>query len=94
LGRNAPWVPREKWFTSEAQEWFMARARELSLQKGPPPALLLGRHLLEMGLKPSPLVGHVQRAVYEMQLDGRVGTLEEAKAAARDLIESGAGGRL
>jgi tRNA nucleotidyltransferase (CCA-adding enzyme) len=63
----------------------------LSLEKGPPPALLLGRHLLEMGLKPSPLVGHIQRAVYEMQLDNRVRTLEEAQAAARELIASGAG---
>ncbi|HEX7313367.1 MAG TPA: HD domain-containing protein [Pyrinomonadaceae bacterium] len=94
LGRNAPWVPREKWFTAEAQEWFIERARELSLEKGPPAALLLGRHLLEMGLKPSPLVGEIQRAVYEMQLDNRVRTLEEAKAAALELIESGAGGRL
>lgn len=94
LGRNAPWVPREKWFTAEAQEWFIARARELSLEKGPPAALLLGRHLLEMGLKPSPRVGEIQRAVYEMQLDNRVRTLEEARAAARELIEAEAGGRL
>ena len=89
LGRNAPWVPREKWFDSEAQEWFIARARELSLEKGPPAALLQGRHLLEMGLKPSPLVGQIQRAVYELQLDNRVRTLEEAKEAARELLESG-----
>jgi tRNA nucleotidyltransferase (CCA-adding enzyme) len=95
LGRNAPWVPREKWFDAKAQEWFIARARELSLEKGPPPALLLGRHLLEMGLKPSPRVGEIQRAVYELQLDNRVRTLEEAKAAARRLIEGEDGdGRL
>jgi tRNA nucleotidyltransferase (CCA-adding enzyme) len=86
LGRNAPWVPRERWFDSAAQEWFIERARELSLEKGPPAALLLGRHLLEMGLKPSPLVGEIQRAVYEMQLDNRVRTLEEAKEAARALL--------
>ncbi|MFL6337019.1 MAG: HD domain-containing protein [Pyrinomonadaceae bacterium] len=94
LGRNAPWVPREKWFGSEAQEWFIERARELSLEQGPPPALLLGRHLLELGLKPSPLVGEIQRAVYELQLDNRVRTLEEAKEAARALLESEAGGHL
>ncbi|HEX8294452.1 MAG TPA: HD domain-containing protein [Pyrinomonadaceae bacterium] len=86
LGRNAPWVPRERWFDSDAQEWFIARARELSLEKGPPAALLLGRHLLEMGLRPSPRVGEIQRAVYEMQLDGRVRTLEEAREAARALL--------
>src|SRR5215216_3512715 len=102
LGRNAPWVPRERWFTSEAQEWFIARARELSVERRAPEPILLGRHLLEMGLKPSPLVGHIQRAVYEMQLDNRVRTLEEAKEAACELLKdspagpdgAGGGGRL
>ncbi len=50
LGRNAPWVPRERWYTAEAQEWFIARARELSVETGPPPPLLMGRHLIELGL--------------------------------------------
>jgi tRNA nucleotidyltransferase (CCA-adding enzyme) len=86
LGRNAPWVPRERWFTSDAQEWFVERARELSIERKPPAPILMGRHLLEMGLEPSPLVGEVTRAVYEMQLDNRVRTLEEAKAAARELL--------
>jgi tRNA nucleotidyltransferase (CCA-adding enzyme) len=97
LGRNAPWVPRERWFTSAAQEWFIERARELSIERKPPAPILLGRHLLEMGVEPSPLVGEVTRAVYEMQLDNRVRTLEEAKRAARELLsksgeESGTGG--
>src|SRR6266852_2291935 len=48
LGRNAEWLPREKWYDAEAQEWFIARARELELQEKAPPPLLLGRHLLEM----------------------------------------------
>ena len=86
LGRNAPWVPRERWFTSEVQEWFIARARELFVERRPPAPILMGRHLLEMGLKPSPLVGEITRAVYEMQLDNRVRTLEEALAAARELL--------
>lgn len=87
LGRNAPWVPREKWFNAEAQEWFIARARALAVETRPPAHILMGRHLLEMGLRPSPLVGEVISAVYEMQLDGRVRTLEEAKRAARSLLE-------
>jgi tRNA nucleotidyltransferase (CCA-adding enzyme) len=92
LGRNAPWVPRERWFTAEAQEWFIARARELSIERRAPAPILMGRHLLEMGLKPSPLVGEVTRAVYEMQLDNRVRTLEEAREAARKLLEGGPAG--
>ncbi|HEX8844265.1 MAG TPA: HD domain-containing protein [Pyrinomonadaceae bacterium] len=88
LGRNADWVPREQWFTAEAQEWFIERARELQVQERAPAPLLMGRHLLEMGFKPGPRMGEITRAVYEMQLDGRVRTLEEAKAAARGLVDS------
>ena len=86
LGRNADWVPREKWFDAEAEEWFIRRARELMVEQRPPEKILMGRHLLEMGLEPSPFVGHVVNAIYEMQLDGRVHTLEEAKEAARKMM--------
>src|SRR3712207_5007389 len=47
LGRNAPWVPAERWFTADAQDWFIRRARELAVEQKPPEAFLLGRHLLE-----------------------------------------------
>jgi tRNA nucleotidyltransferase (CCA-adding enzyme) len=46
----------------------------------------MGRHLLEMGVKPSPRMGQIVEAIYEMQLDGRVRTLEEAREAARKII--------
>ncbi len=86
LGRNAPWVARERWFDAVPQEWFIARARELEVEQQAPAPLLLGRHLIELGLHPSPLFGRILSAVYDMQLDGRVRTLAEAQAAARDLI--------
>jgi tRNA nucleotidyltransferase (CCA-adding enzyme) len=89
LGRNAPWVPQDKWYGSEAQEWFLQRARELDVERRPPEPLLLGRHLLELGIEPGPRVGDITRAVYEMQLDGRVRTVAEAISAARQIIESG-----
>ncbi len=86
LGRNADWIPREEWFTAEAQDWFIAHARELQVEEKAPAPILLGRHLLEMGLAPGPRIGEITRAVYEMQLDGRVRSLEEAKEAALILI--------
>lgn len=89
LGRNAERVPRERWFDAVPQEWFIARARELAVETRPPAPLLLGRHLLAMGLQPSPRIGEITRAVYEMQLDGRIRTLAEAEAAAKELIEAG-----
>ena len=86
LGRNAEWVPREQWYGSEAQEWFRQRTKELEVEQRPPEPLLLGRHLLELGVEPGPMMGEITRAVYEMQLDGRVRSLEEAVAEAKRLI--------
>lgn len=88
LGRNAESVPREKWYTADAQEWFIQRAQELEVQHQPPAPLLLGRHLLGMGLEPGPAMGEITRAVYEMQLDGRVRTLADAKNAAKKMLSA------
>ena len=86
LGRNADWVPREQWYGSEAQEWFFQRTRELEVEQRPPDPILLGRHLLELGVEPGPVMGEITRTVYEMQLDGRVRTLDDAVAEAKKLI--------
>ena len=53
---------------------------------GPPAPLLMGRHLLDMGLKPGPQIGHITQTVYAQQLSGDVTTLDEAIAAARVLL--------
>lgn len=90
LGRNAPWVPQEKWYGAEAQEWFIQRARELDVEQRPPDPLLLGRHLLALGLEPGPRIGEITSAVYEMQLDGRVRTVDDAIAEAKKLVGGGA----
>jgi tRNA nucleotidyltransferase (CCA-adding enzyme) len=73
-------------FDTDAQEWFRERIRSLGVEVRPPAPILMGRHLLAMGLAPGPRIGEITRAVYEMQLDGRVGTLEEALAAAQRLL--------
>jgi len=86
LGRNTESVPREMWYDSKAQEWFIGRVRELGVEQTPPGPILLGRHLIEMGVAPGPQMGEITRAVYEMQLDGRVRTLAEAQAEAQKLI--------
>jgi tRNA nucleotidyltransferase (CCA-adding enzyme) len=71
---------------SDAQEWFLGRARSLDVAQGGPRPLLLGRHLLEMGLKPGPKIGEITGRVFQLQLDGEVQTLDDAKAAARRLL--------
>jgi tRNA nucleotidyltransferase (CCA-adding enzyme) len=71
--------------------WFLERARALGVQHAPPPRLLLGRHLIALGVQPGPAMGQILGQVYEQQLDGRVATLEEATAAARDILASRTG---
>ncbi|MEP7341013.1 MAG: polynucleotide adenylyltransferase [Acidobacteriota bacterium] len=76
-------------FKPEHEEWFIARVRELGIEERAPEALLLGRHLLAMGLQPGKRVGEILRTVYELQLDGEVATLEDAIAASRQIVEQG-----
>jgi tRNA nucleotidyltransferase (CCA-adding enzyme) len=88
LGRRGP-VEKEP--RVAAVEWFRARVEALGVAQGPPPPLLKGRHVLELGLRPGPRVGRITDLVYELQLDGAVRTLEEAVAAARRLLETDQG---
>jgi tRNA nucleotidyltransferase (CCA-adding enzyme) len=74
-------------FDCSAMDWFIERARALGVEHRPPAPILLGRHLLELGVQPGPRMGEILRAVYELQLDGAVTTLDEARATARPLIE-------
>jgi tRNA nucleotidyltransferase (CCA-adding enzyme) len=73
-------------FDCRAMDWFVERARALGVEHRPPAPILLGRHLLTLGLQPGPRMGEVLKAVYEQQLDGRVTTIDEALAAARLLL--------
>lgn len=69
-----------------AEEWFFSRVRELGIEECAPEPLLLGRHVLELGLQPGKRIGEITQAVYELQLDGMVRTLAEAIRAAEKLV--------
>lgn len=71
-----------------AEDWFIHRARVLGVEHGPPAPLLQGRDMIEAGYEPGPQMGRLLREVYELQLDGKVTTLEEALAAARSSTAS------
>jgi tRNA nucleotidyltransferase (CCA-adding enzyme) len=73
-------------FDCSAMDWFVERARRLGVEHRPPAPILLGRHLLALGLKPGPRIGEILKAVYEQQLDGTVTTLEDAIAAAQKML--------
>jgi tRNA nucleotidyltransferase (CCA-adding enzyme) len=73
-------------FDCTAMDWFLDRARQLGVEHKPPGPILLGRHLLELGLAPGPRVGEILKAVYEQQMDGSVTTIDQALDAARRLL--------
>jgi tRNA nucleotidyltransferase (CCA-adding enzyme) len=79
LGRTGDFPP-------VAMEWFLGRVQELEVAERPPRPILMGRHVVAMGVPPGPEVGRIVHAVYERQLDGAVTDLEQAEAEARKMI--------
>jgi tRNA nucleotidyltransferase (CCA-adding enzyme) len=83
---RADCLGRTGYFDCSAMDWFIARARALGVEHRPPAPLLLGRHLLALGLSPGPRVGEILKQVYERQLDGDVTSLEDGIVEARRLL--------
>jgi tRNA nucleotidyltransferase (CCA-adding enzyme) len=73
-------------FDCSAMDWFLERARSLGVEHRPPAPILLGRHVLALGLTPGPRVGGILKTVYEQQLDGQIMTLDDAIEAAKRLL--------
>jgi tRNA nucleotidyltransferase (CCA-adding enzyme) len=73
-------------FDCSAMDWFIQRARAIGVERRPPAPLLLGRHVLALGVAPGPRVGEILAHVYERQLDGEIASVEQAVEAARGLV--------
>jgi tRNA nucleotidyltransferase (CCA-adding enzyme) len=67
---------------------LVAKARALELEKLAPRPILLGRHLIKLGLKPGPAMKGILDAAFEAQLDGAFGDEDGALAWARRRLES------
>jgi tRNA nucleotidyltransferase (CCA-adding enzyme) len=74
-------------FDCSAMDWFVERARTIGVEHRPPDPLVLGRHILALGVAPGPRVGEILREVYERQLDGAMTTLEEGLAVAAAIVK-------
>jgi tRNA nucleotidyltransferase (CCA-adding enzyme) len=85
LGRYPDGDRSKMVFGSEAQEWFIEKVRELQVERKAPEPILMGRHLIELGLKPGPEFKKILDAVYEMQVDGKIADLDAAIAEAKKL---------
>ncbi|OYV97121.1 MAG: hypothetical protein B7X11_06640 [Acidobacteria bacterium 37-65-4] len=55
-------------FDCSAMDWFLERARALGVAHAPPTPLVLGRHVLALGVPPGPRVGQLLKQLYERQL--------------------------
>lgn len=51
-------------------KWLLDKTAQLAIQDNAPKPILLGRHLLELGIKPGPHFGKYLDHAYEAQLDG------------------------
>jgi tRNA nucleotidyltransferase (CCA-adding enzyme) len=74
----------------EAGDWLLERARALSVDTQPPKPLLMGRHLIELGLKPGPDFGEVLEACFTRQIEGDFDTLEAGLECAQRIIAEAA----
>ena len=75
-------------FDCSAMDWFIERARLLGVEHQPPAPLVLGRHVLALGVPPGPRVGALLKLTYEKQLDGEITTAEEGIDYLRSIVVS------
>jgi tRNA nucleotidyltransferase (CCA-adding enzyme) len=78
-------------FDCSAMDWFEDRARTLGVEHQPPEPLVLGRHILALGVAPGPRVGEMLKTIYEKQLDGEVTTTEQGIEMAKRLVHGAPG---
>lgn len=72
-------------FDTSAPDWFKEQITTLEIKPDGPDKLLMGRDLIELGMKPGKRMGELLAKVFELQLEGEITTREEALAAARKL---------
>jgi len=61
-------------------------AEEMSIELSPPKHILMGRHLINMGMTPGKEFGVILKAAYEAQLDGAFCDVDEASKWAQEFI--------
>ncbi len=75
FGRNLSQIDRSCF---EAGNWLLEEAEIMKIENDGPAPLLMGRHLLDLGMKPSPKVGLILKKAFEKQLNGDLEKEEDA----------------
>jgi tRNA nucleotidyltransferase (CCA-adding enzyme) len=69
-----------------AGTWLLEQARRLAVAVRAPVPIVMGRHLLELGVQPGPEMGRLLDECYEAQLDGLFTTLDDGLTYARSQL--------
>jgi tRNA nucleotidyltransferase (CCA-adding enzyme) len=70
--------PPKAQVNSEGLLALQAKAAELKVQSSAPQPILMGRHLIELGLRPGRELGMILEAAYDAQLEGKFLDLQQA----------------
>jgi tRNA nucleotidyltransferase (CCA-adding enzyme) len=60
-----------------AEQWLRERAQALEVQVAAPKPIIMGRHLVDLGLTPGPHFRSILEGCYAAQIDGEFATLKE-----------------
>jgi tRNA nucleotidyltransferase (CCA-adding enzyme) len=69
-------------------DWLLKKATELAIEDSAPKPILLGRHLVELGIKPGPNFGKILDRAYEAQLEGEFTDEASARSYLEDIIKT------
>ena len=69
---------KEQRASFEAGDWLLAEAERMEVRDEAPRPLLMGRHLLAMGMSPGPEMGEFLSQAFEKQLNGDLQTEDDA----------------
>jgi len=67
-------------------DWLLKKTEELAIQDNAPKPILLGRHLVELDIKPGPHFGKILDRAYQDQLDGAFGNEDDGRAYLKALV--------
>ncbi len=67
-------------------KWLLDKTAELAIQDNAPKPILLGRHLIDLGVKPGPHFGKLLDRAYEAQLDGAFTDEEQGRDYLKKLV--------
>jgi tRNA nucleotidyltransferase (CCA-adding enzyme) len=68
-------------------QWLLDKFKELKVSKESIQPLIMGRDLIEMGVKPGPKMGKILKNLYQLQLDDEFRTKKQGLKKAKEIIE-------